>query len=91
MQIEVIAISAGITIFSLGLLIVSLVSYKKYKNSKLLFITLVFFVLLIKGILFSVSLFFPELSMINSLLFSIYGGLFDLTILILLFIATLKR
>ena len=91
MQIEVIAISAGITIFSLGLLIVSLVSYKKYKNSKLLFITLVFFVLLIKGILFSVSLFFPELSMINSLLFSIYGGLFDLTILVLLFIATLKR
>jgi len=91
MQFEGIVISAGITIFSLGLFLVSFVSYRKYKNPKLLFINFVFIVLLIKGILFSVSLFFPEFSFINSFLYSIYGGLFDLAILVLLFIATLKR
>ena len=91
MQFDGIAISAGITIFSLGLFLVSFVSYRKYKNPKLLFINFVFIVLLIKGILFSVSLFFPELSFINSFLYSIYGGLFDLAVLVLLFIATLKR
>lgn len=91
MEIEEIIISSSITIFSLGLLVVSLLSYKKFKNIKLLFISLVFVVLLIKGILFSLTLFFQELSSINDFLFSIYGGLFDLILLILLFIATLKR
>lgn len=91
MEIEGIIISAGITIFSLGLLIVSLLSYKSSKNLKLLFISLVFIVLLIKGILLSLSMFFTELASVKAVLSSTYGGLFDLVILILLFMATLKR
>ena len=88
MEIETIIISAFVTIFSLGLLAVSLASYKKYKNLKLLFVSLVFLVLLIKGILLSLSLFVDEIAVLNSVL---YSGLFDLIILILLFMATLKR
>jgi len=91
MEIEGIIISASITIFSLGLLFVSLASYKKFKNTKLLFISLVFIVLLVKGILFTLVLFFQDLTFIHSFLYSIYGGLFDLAVLLLLFIATLKR
>jgi len=91
MEIHEIIISSSVTIFSLGLLLVSLLSYKKFKNPKLLFISIVFIILLIKGVLFSINLFYPEILFIDTLLFSIYSGLFDLTILILLFIATLKR
>ena len=88
MQIESIVISAFITIFSLGLLAVSLASYRKYKNLKLLFVSFVFIIFLIKGILHSLSLFYDDVEAINS---SIYIALLDLIILILLFIATLKR
>ncbi len=88
MEIQDIVISAFVTIFSVGLLAISLASYRKYKNLKLLFVSLVFLVFLIKGILFSFSLFTGELAVLYSMP---YTGLFDLIILILLFIATLKR
>ena len=87
MEIQEIVISAFVTIFSVGLLVVSLASYRKYKNIKLLFVSLVFLVLLIKGILLSLSLFY-EIGILNS---TLYTGLFDLIILVLLFLATLKR
>jgi uncharacterized membrane protein len=87
-----IAISAAVTIFAIGLLVVSLVSYRKYHNSKLFFISLVFIVLLIKGVLLSVSIFYPtELKPVTSILYSPYSGLFDVAVLFLLFIGTLKR
>ena len=88
MEIQDIIISACVTIFSVGLLIVSLASYNKYKNLKLLFVSIVFLIFLVKGILLSLGLFFDETTILNS---SSYIGLFDLIILILLFIATLKR
>ena len=88
MEIESIIISGFLTIFAFGLLIVSLASYKKYKNSKLVFVSLVFLVFFIKGMLTSIGLFYEQLTIIN---LSPYNGLFDLVILILLFIATLKR
>ncbi len=91
MEIQELLISSLITIFSLGLLIISFISYRKHKNTRLLFITIILVVLLIKGILYSLSLFYPSITLLHSLLYSIYGGLFDLLILILLFIATLKR
>ena len=83
-----IIIDAGITIFALGLFIISLMSYKKYKNGKLLFISAVFFIFLLKGLLLSLSLFYNQFTEILS---SPYYGLFDFVILFLLFIATLKR
>ena len=88
LSVENIVINAVITILSLGLLVVALASYSKYKNLKLLFVSLVFLVLFIKGLLFSVLLFQGNL---NTILSSPYVGLFDLIILVLLFIATLKR
>jgi len=88
MVIEDIAINSCITIFSLGMLVVSLLSYRKYKNNKLIFVSSAFLLFLMKGILLSLSLFYEEIIEITS---STYMGLFDLMILILLFIATLKR
>jgi hypothetical protein len=88
MELQSIVIDACVTIFALGLLIVSLLSYRKHKNAKLIFVSLIFLVFLIKGILLSLSLFNEQISTILS---NSYVGLFDLVILILLFIATLKR
>jgi hypothetical protein len=88
MEIENIIISAFVTIFSIGLLVVSLASYRKYKNMKLLFVSIVFLIFFIKGILFSLGLFYEDLLSYVSIP---YTGMFDLIILILLFLATLKR
>jgi len=88
MEIVSIVIDACITVFALGLLLVSLLSYRKYKNAKLLFVSLIFFVFFIKGIMLSLGLFNEQLS---SLISSPYAGLFDLVVLVLLFVATLKR
>ena len=88
MEIVSIILSACITIFSLGLFVVSLLSYKSYKNSKLLFVSGVFFVFFLQGLLFSLGLFFP---LFSSFLLTIPSGVFILIILIFLFLATLKR
>ena len=88
MNLENIVISAFITIFSLGLFAVSIASYRKYKNLKLLFVSFVFLVFLVRGLLLSLSLFNDDIAVFFS---GTYVGLFDLIILILLFIATLKR
>ena len=88
MEIELIIINACITIFSLGMLIVSLLSFNKYKNTKLLLVSIVFLIFFIKGLIFSFSLFYDN---INNIISNIYIALFDLSILILLFMATLKR
>ena len=86
MGAENIIISACITIFSLGLLLISLTSFYKYKNLKLLFVSLVFLIFFIKGLILSANVFIPGFLEIN-----LYFMIFDLIILILLFIATLKR
>ena len=88
MQIIEVVLSAFVTIFSFGLLCVSLKSYRKHNNIKLLIIGFVFLVFLIKAILVSIGLFYPNISVIE---FDLYSGLIDLVILLLLFIATLKR
>lgn len=88
MDITTIVIDACITIFSLGLLIVSLFSYRKYKNTKLLFVSLIFLVFFVKGILLSVGLFYKQIS---DIILNPYTELFDLVILVMLFMATLKR
>ena len=81
-------ISAGITILSLGIVLLSLMSYKDQRNSKLLFITFAFLVFLIKGIVMSLSLFFTELTLLTT---SIYFIGLDVVILFMFFVSTLKR
>jgi hypothetical protein len=86
MEIEGVILSASITIFSLGLFIISLVSYIKYKNRKLFFVSAAFFFFLVKGITLSANVFFEEFTTTMFFL-----CVFDLVILILLFVSTLKR
>ena len=88
MEIGSIFLNACITILSLGLFLLSLASYRKYKNLRLIFTTVAFFVFFMKGIVLSLGLFYEEMAVVNV---SIYLGLFDVAILALLFIATLKR
>lgn len=88
MELISIIIAAFITIFSLGLFGISLASYKRHKNTKLLFIALVFLVFLIKGMILSIGLFIEE---IGELVSGIQAGVFDIIVLAFLFIATLRR
>ncbi len=88
MEIEAIAISAFITIFSFGLLLVSLASYNRYKKFRLLSVSIVFLVFLIKGILLSLGLIYDIPDILTNV---VYIGLFDLIILVLLFMTTLRR
>jgi len=80
-------VSASITMLSLGLLILSLLGYHRNKNVKMLFVSLVFLVFLIKGIIVSIS-FFLEITLFDSILNILF---FDLAILVLLYISSLKR
>ena len=85
---ESIIIYAFITIFSIGLFSVSILSYNKSKNKKLLFVSTVFFLFFIKGIILSLSLFLPDLNITVTIPVL---AVFDLLVLFLLFIATLKK
>ena len=86
--IESIIIYAFITIFSIGLFSISLLSFKKSKNKKLMFVSTVFFLFFIKGLILSLSLFFAELKPYITIPIL---AVFDLLVLFLLFIATLKK
>ena len=88
MEMQSIILSGFVTIFSVGLLAVSLYSYSKHKTIKLLIISCVFLVFLIKGILLSLGLFYTNLGLPTA---SVSFTFFDVIILVLLFIATLKR
>ena len=80
--------SGIVTVFSLGLLAVSLFSFWKYKNIKLLVISIVFIIFFIKGILLSLGLFYTDMGLPTA---SPSFVLFDVIVLVLLFSATLKR
>ena len=88
MEIPIIFISAAISICSLILFIATFLSYRKFQNKKLVFVMIVFFIFLIKGLLLSISLFYEELWPVIS---SYYVWLVDLIILNLLYLAALKR
>jgi len=81
-------LSAFILVFSLGLLSISVRSYRHTKNQKLMFITGVFLIFVLKGVFLTINVFYPELLEGSSEL--LFLGI-DVVILFLLFIATLKR
>ena len=75
-------------IFSFGLFIVSLLSYKNSKNKKIFFVSIILFVFFIKFILLSTSIFYPRLENILSIgILSV----FDFIMLVLLFLAILIK
>ena len=88
METVLILLSAGITIFALNLLIVSLLSYWKFRNNKLLLMSGVFLLFFIKGIILSYSV-LQGLVVDLSLLISVC--VFDFIILVALYITSLKR
>jgi hypothetical protein len=88
MDIVSIFIIACITIFSLALLVISLLSYWKYKNIKLLFISMVFLVFFTRSVLLTLGLFYEQVAAVTS---SVYIWMFDLLILVVLYIISLKR
>ena len=89
MDYGIILIVALITILALILFIVTLLSYRKYKNRKLLLVSMVFFFLLIRGVLLSLGLFYASFTQLTT---SGYIWLFDLAVLIFLYAAySLKR
>ena len=91
METASIIISASSTMLALGMLIVTLVSYRKRRNRKLVVLSIMFLVFLVKGVLLSVGLLVPQFSSHEPVLSYIYSGWFDLVILLLLFLATVKR
>jgi hypothetical protein len=87
MQIIELFLTASITMLALGLMILSLLGYRKNHNTKMLFITMVFFVFLIKGLLFTIDLFIEDFTIFAS---NLNIWFFDLAVLVLLYIASLK-
>lgn len=83
-----IVLSAFTLVFSLGLFLISLLSYWRYHNGKLVLVSLVFLVFLVKGVLMSLSIFSEDFSGVFTAPFT---GLFDVCVLVLLFLATLRR
>jgi hypothetical protein len=88
MEIESIILTACITVFSLGMFLVSALSYRKFRNKKLIFVSVAFFVFFLKGVIQSIGLFSAALEFLNT---DVNMKVFDLIILLFLFIATLKR
>ncbi len=86
--IESAIIYGFLTIFSFGLWIISILSYRKSKNKKILFVSIVFLLFLLKGIILSISIFLADLQEFLSIAFF---AVFDLLILFLLFVAVLKK
>lgn len=81
-------IYAFIVVFSLSLLTIALLSFRRSRNVKIALVTAAFALFLAKGILFSMQLFIDAMSQ-ESLW--IGSGLLDIGILATIFLATLKR
>lgn len=76
-----------LTVFSFALWVISIFSYQKSRNKKIIFVNIVFLIFLIKGVLLSLSIFIPELLGLLSIPLL---AVFDLLMLCLLFIAVLR-
>ena len=85
--LETTVIYGFLTVFSGGLLIISILSYQKSQNKKILFISVVFLFFLIKGMLLSASILIPQFQDYLSIPVMAF---IDLLILLLLFFAVLK-
>jgi len=88
MEVEGIIIGAAITINALILIATSLMSYRKYKNVKLLFIFVAFLFFLIRGVLFSIGIFYEPFHFFTT---TYYLLIFDVIILNILYFSALKR
>ena len=88
MEVEGIIIGAAISINAVILVVTTLLSYRKYKNVKLLFIFVAFLFFLIRGVLFSIGLFYEPFRFFTT---TYYLLIFDVIILNTLYLSALKR
>jgi len=88
MTIDGVILFASITIFSLVLFVISLLSYWKYGKLRRLFISIIFFMFFTRSVLLSFGLFYPQVETFTS---SVYIWVFDLAILAILYITSLKK
>lgn len=79
--------TAWITVFSLVLLIIAAVSYRRTASRKMLYVCLAFGAFFVKGMLATYLLFMGN-SIISS---NIVAGFFDVVVLLLLYYVALKK
>jgi hypothetical protein len=88
-EMGIIVLYALITVISFALFIVTILSYRRYKIQKLVYISLVFLFFSIRGTLLSIGLFQEQIGLITT---SGYFWVVDLLILLLLYVAySVKR
>ena len=88
MEIELAVLSAGIMVLSFALLLLTIGSYRKHKNTKLLMISGLLALFFLKGTLMILSVVIDSLTWLQ---IPVYYAVVDIIMLLLLFIATLKR
>jgi hypothetical protein len=79
---------ALVTVFALTITIISALSYRKSHNRKVLIVTVCFALFFVKGIVLSLGIFMEDAEWGTLLLLS---TIFDLVILVLLFMAIISR
>lgn len=79
--------TAWVTVFSLVLLIISLISYRRTASRKMLYVCLAFGAFFVKGMFITYLLFFGS----SAISPNVITGLFDVIILLLLYYVALKR
>jgi len=88
MSILELLIISMIIVISFSLFILSILSYRRSKSIKMLLISIVFFVFFIKVIIYNISLYFTDINIFESIT---NMWIFDLVVLLLLYIASMKR
>jgi hypothetical protein len=88
-EMGIILLYSLITVVSFVLCVVTILSYRRYKIQKLIFISMVFFFFFIRATLLSIGLFVDQIGLITT---SGYFWVVDLLILLLLYVAySVKR
>lgn len=87
-MVEGVILFACITVFSLVLLIISLLSYWKYGKLRRLLISIMLFMFFLRSVLLSLGLFYEQIASFTS---SIYIWVFDVIILAILYVTSLKK
>ncbi|MGQ9583533.1 MAG: hypothetical protein ACUVV6_08500 [Thermoplasmatota archaeon] len=79
---------AWMTVFSLALLVISLLSYRRTRDHRIGLVGLAFLLFFVKGVALSIGLYWPSVLAVTTDLPSL---LFDVLILLILFVATLRE
>lgn len=88
MEIQQLLIGPFLIVFAIGMLITTILSYLRSKNTKLIFVSIIFTIFFIRGLIIVFDTFIEiDMKFLSNTTF----GLFDLIILFMLFFATLKR